>query len=234
LEFIHNFQIKLRKAIKLSVIFTHHIAEAIAAKMRGVEPTRNMIIVRPTHHIARGFLLERTPYKKSFYLWLIFVPLFNPIQNITLNYGRRISVGENQQFLISVEPHEEEVQAQQISNLLNKKYLAEVNRVFTPSDFRSVFTLERMPYRPNIVLDYAIACCLSGDISLGISLLKKIVKMPTENKFIETIQDVAKISLIALEENNSKFQELIAACEIENIEKHFPGVVQTNLRIQRA
>ena len=50
---------------------------------------RNKLVLPPTDHFVRGFMLERTPYKGQFYLWRLVMPLFR----MSIDYSRRVPRG---------------------------------------------------------------------------------------------------------------------------------------------
>jgi hypothetical protein len=49
-----------------------------------------MLVVPPTEHIVRGFLLEATAERDRVYLWKVVTPLLRPIRHVTLDYSERI------------------------------------------------------------------------------------------------------------------------------------------------
>jgi hypothetical protein len=55
---------------------------------------KDMLVIPPTEHVVRGFLLEATSERERVYLWKVATPLLRPIRRVILNYSDRISGGE--------------------------------------------------------------------------------------------------------------------------------------------
>jgi hypothetical protein len=54
---------------------------------------KDMLVLPPTEHILRGYQFERTPYKETFYLWRVVLPLYRFNSRVILNYSHRIPKG---------------------------------------------------------------------------------------------------------------------------------------------
>jgi hypothetical protein len=63
---------------------------AIKKELSGVELCKDMLVVLPTEHIVRGFLIEATIEKGRIYLWRVVTPLHRRIRHVILNYSDRI------------------------------------------------------------------------------------------------------------------------------------------------
>lgn len=87
---------------------------------------KDKLILPPTEHIIRGFMLERTPYKGTFYLWRLISPLFR----VTLDYSTRIPKGEYVS-LSREEPHESAIA---LTNIVSAD-LACLEAMRSPRDF---------------------------------------------------------------------------------------------------
>ena len=62
----------------------------IKKSLPGVELCKDMLVVLPTEHILRGFLIETTTEKGRVYLWRVVTPLHRPMRSVFLDYGSRI------------------------------------------------------------------------------------------------------------------------------------------------
>jgi hypothetical protein len=62
----------------------------LSKTIAGVVLCRDMLVVRPTENIVRGFLLETTLERERVYLWRVVVPLYRPMRSVFLDYSTRI------------------------------------------------------------------------------------------------------------------------------------------------
>src|SRR2546423_9814410 len=69
---------------------SRRIFERIEASLPDLVRCRDMLVVPPTRHLVRGFLLEATTEKGRVYLWRVVTPLYRPISSIILDYSDRI------------------------------------------------------------------------------------------------------------------------------------------------
>ena len=60
----------------------------IQKKLPGLVLCKSMLVVPPTEHIVRGFLLEATSEKDKVYLWKVVTPLLRPMRHVILNFRR--------------------------------------------------------------------------------------------------------------------------------------------------
>ena len=60
---------------------------------------KNMLVIPPTDHLVRGFLLEATSERERVYLWKVVTPLLRPISSVILNYSDRISGGKSSLYI---------------------------------------------------------------------------------------------------------------------------------------
>jgi hypothetical protein len=52
---------------------------------------KDMLVIPPTDHLVRGFLVEATSQRERVYLWKVVTPLLRPINSVILSYSDRIS-----------------------------------------------------------------------------------------------------------------------------------------------
>ncbi len=62
----------------------------IKKDLPGVELCKDMLVVLPTEHILRGFLIETTTERDRIYLWRVVTPLHRPMRSVLLDYSTRI------------------------------------------------------------------------------------------------------------------------------------------------
>src|SRR5258708_27467435 len=103
----------------------------IQKKLPSLMLCKDMLVVPPTEHIVRGFLLEATSEKDRVYLWKVVTPLLRPIDCVILNYSDRIS-GSEPNLYIRRDAFEES--AEKVRDIISGhvEYLRGVRR---PADF---------------------------------------------------------------------------------------------------
>ncbi len=103
----------------------------IKKELPGVELCKDMLVVLPTEHILRGFLIETTTEKGRVYLWRVVTPLHRPMRSVFLDYSTRIpGTGED----IYINPNAYEESADRIGAIVSEhlEYLLNVRH---PEDF---------------------------------------------------------------------------------------------------
>ncbi len=66
----------------------------IEKSMAGVVLCKDMLVVVPTRHVLRGFLLETTSERDMVYLWRVVMPLYRSTTTVFLDYSDRIPSGQ--------------------------------------------------------------------------------------------------------------------------------------------
>ena len=89
----------------------------IQKNLPGLVLCKDMLVVPPTEHIVRGFVLEATSQKERVYLWKVVTPLLRPIGSVILNYSDRIS-GTEKELYIKKDAFEQS--AENIRNIISK------------------------------------------------------------------------------------------------------------------
>lgn len=197
------------------------VARVVSASIPGTVPCRNMILLSSVKHLMRCFLFERTPYRRTLYLWASVVPLFNPMKNISLNYGQRLALDGNAQFYVEA-PDDLSLLGANLGKLLSGEPLRQLQATDSIEAFIRAFPFDESNERPSIILDYGIANCLAGRLDVGIRLLERASCSPFVDSLSTQIKTLAKQRLIELKQGESVFLDAIDACERANIVAHFP------------
>ena len=71
----------------------------IQRDLPGLVLCKDTLVVPPTEHIVRGFLLETTSQKERVYLWKVITPLLRPMSSVILTYSERISGTEEELYI---------------------------------------------------------------------------------------------------------------------------------------
>ena len=202
-------------------------AQLVGEKISSVELIGDCLIYSPTHHIVRGFSLERTLDKDEFYMWNIVVPLFcASMTNMTLNYSNRFSLAEDRnQQKINICTDEKELSGL-VAQRLNEKIIPAWADMFSVKNFLREFDPRGDCGRINMALDLAIAHCLSGNAKNGKEKLKKVLEFETESPIAPRVREVASSLLDAYAKGNEQFQDAVTAIENANIMTHFPSLTR--------
>jgi hypothetical protein len=198
-------------------------AKSLARKLPSAIAVREMVVIPPVHHFVRGFMLERTLEKRVVYLWRMVVPLFRPMDNVTLNYSDRVASAEGIVMRINL-GCDIDILAESTSEFLKQSYLPELLRVESSLDFLNKFELGADQRRPNIVLELAIAHCLAGHCDLGRGKLVELIQMESDSPVLSINQGYASEVLEALNRSNEDFFKKIAEFEQRNLDGCFRGV----------
>jgi hypothetical protein len=143
----------------------------IAKEMPGFVLCRDMLVIPPTEHILRGFLIEGTSEKGRIYLWGVVCPLHRPLRDPILNYSNQITRDKRD---IYVDPKNSDEAAALIGSIISEHvdYPASIR---TPKDFLrhscSGIT-ENSDFFPRY--DLALTHCRLGNIRKGSGLLKNL------------------------------------------------------------
>jgi hypothetical protein len=103
----------------------------IQRKLPGLVLCKDMLVVPPTEHIVRGFLLEATSQKERVYLWKAVAPLLRPITSVVLDYSDRIS-GDELELYVRRDAFEQS--AEDIGNIVSG-HIEYLRGIRHPHDF---------------------------------------------------------------------------------------------------
>jgi hypothetical protein len=103
----------------------------IKKELPGVELCKDMLVVLPTEHILRGFLIEATMEKGRVYLWRTVAPLHRPMRSVFLDYSTRISAN-GQDIYIDEKAYKESAAA--IRTII-EGHIEYLQQVRSPRDF---------------------------------------------------------------------------------------------------
>jgi hypothetical protein len=199
------------------------VAKAASASVLGAVPCKNMIVLSSVRYLVRCFFFEKTPYPRTFYVWASVVPLFSPMKNISLNYGKRLVVRPDGQPFVEI-PEDAATFGKTLGSLLAERYLQQLLVIDSIEAFLQSFPFDDSNERPSTILDYGIANCLAGRFEAGMSLLEKVTRSPFVDMFSMQIKGLAAQRLTELNCSHSSFFEAVEICDRDNLAAHFPGV----------
>jgi hypothetical protein len=142
----------------------------IQKKLPGLVLCKSMLVVPPTEHIVRGFLLEATSEKDRVYLWKVVTPLLRPMRHVILNFSTRISGNEPELY---VRRDAFEQSAETIRNIISE-HIEYLRRVRYPHDFlrHACWVVEGSPVLERF--DQALIHYVIGNVSHATKVLRAL------------------------------------------------------------
>ena len=182
----------------------------------GVELCRDMLVVPPTEHIVRGFLIENTTEKGRVYLWRVVTPLHRPMRSVILDYSDRIpQTGED----IYINDTSED-SANTIRDLIGEhlEYLQSVRR---PQDFLRHVGRMIGNSSINFRFDLALTFYRIGDLGRCRNMLRVLDEDvdKLDSEFRLPVDQLVKQAAHQIESDPSTFGRLLDRWENENIER---------------
>jgi len=127
------------------------------------------LVLPPTKHILRGYKFERTPYKETFYLWRLVLPLYRFNSRLVLNYSERIPRGEYVR-LSREAPDQTSVEVTRI--ILDD--LPKLEPICEPRDFLECVGWMIGNDSPGFLFDLGVTYFLIGRVHGAVSVLGEI------------------------------------------------------------
>jgi hypothetical protein len=206
------------------------ILSIVAANLKGVETLKRLVVVKPTRHIVRGILLERTPLPTLFYAWSIVIPLFGELENLTLNYSQKIAWNGGRTQHVRADAEKLEEAALVLAEAFDKDYLPELQRIETAADFARRYPWADKSDRLNIRYEMALAHCISGDFGIGKSLLKSIPRLAPSasesSSYSQRLAQLAEMMISKIDDGEPEFRTAVEQLELANIKKYFRGITR--------
>src|ERR1700730_13034356 len=140
----------------------------IQRRLKGTQLCKDVLVVLPTEHILRGFLLDRTLYKDLYYLWRVIMPLYTPANFLFLNYSKRLS--KSQHFRLTQETLDET--AEHIASIMSPGHLGYLRRVRGPKEFLK--HVGWMAGNTSFRVDLALTHYLLGNVDQCIKILERL------------------------------------------------------------
>jgi hypothetical protein len=195
---------------------SRRLFKLIEPTLPGVVLCKDMLVVTPTRHIVRGFLLETTTEKGRVYLWRVVTPLHRPIRSVILNYSDRIpETGE-----IYIKPDALQQSADHIRAII-EQHVAYLRSIETTADFlrHASWIVDGSPILSRI--DRALALYLAGDASRSAESLRalKAEADRLDARRREYIGPILEQIVRALDADAGSVAALLEKWESENIER---------------
>lgn len=207
----------------LSGDISHALLGAIGARFGLVSARRLAVSVSPDHFL-RGLLIERTPYKYSYYVWSYLLPIFGMSSIRSLNYSKRIKNPNDGCEMFTFDAKEGVDAACVVLERAIHFNSVDFAGEYTLERFLSEFTAGWAAVRPVLALDHAIARCLAGDIDFGKDGIFEISRLTATSSHERAVTLAAGEILAKLAEGGDEFLLSIRAREARFLATEFPRV----------
>jgi len=178
---------------------------------------KDMLVVPPTEHIVRGFLLEATSEKDRVYLWKVVAPLLRPIRFVILDYSDRIS-GNEPELYIRRDAFEES--AEKVRNII-AGHIGYLRGVRHPHDFlrHASWIVDGSPLLAR--LDQALIHYVIGNVPQSVRVLRALDQEADEWDLgrREYVGPILKQIVRTIDEHPAALAGLLREWEEQNIER---------------
>jgi hypothetical protein len=192
------------------------IFRLIRDALPGLELCNDMLVVSPTEHIIRGFLIETTTEKGRVYLWRVVTPLYRPMNSVFLDYSDRIP--PNEDVYIDSSAYQSSAARIQAVVVESLEYLRSVR---TPRDFMQHVHRMIGNRSINFRFDLALTYYLIGNVRQCRDILRAIdVEVDQlDPKSRMPVDQAIKRAASEIQSNPASFQHLLEEWEAANIDR---------------
>jgi hypothetical protein len=178
---------------------------------------KDMLVVPPTEHIVRGFMLEATSERERVYLWRIVAPLLRPGGRVILEYSNRIS-GDELELYVRRDAFEQS--AMNIRNIVSD-HVEYLRGVRYPHDFlrHASWVVDGSPVMAR--LDQALIHYVIGNVQYSVGVLRALDKEVDrwDARRQEYIGPLLKEIVGTIDKDPEGLKPLLHAWESENVER---------------
>jgi hypothetical protein len=178
---------------------------------------KDMLVVPPTEHLVRGFLLEATSERDRVYLWKVVTPLLRPLRTVILSYSDRIQ-GEEPELYIRRDAFEQS--AEKVRDIISGhiEYLRGIRR---PHDFlrHAGWVVEGSPLLQRF--DQALIHYIIGNVQQSVKVLRALDKEVDswDARRQEYIGPLLKRVVQEVDKDPAGVRPLLEQWENENVER---------------
>ena len=142
-----------------------HIKKTLA----GVVLCKDMLVVAPTGHVLRGFLLETTTERDMVYLWRVVMPLYRSTTRVFLDYSNRVPSGRK----VHVDRNALRESADTVRHIVGE-HIAFLQNIRTPEEFLRHVSDWIGNSSINFRFDLALTYYLMGEVRQSLQILEQL------------------------------------------------------------
>jgi hypothetical protein len=178
---------------------------------------KDMLVVPPTEHIVRGFLLEATSQRDRVYLWKVVTPLLRSMGGVVLTYSDRIQ-GEEPELYIRRDAFEQS--AEKVRDIISG-HIEYLRGIRHPHDFlrHASWVMEGSPLLQRF--DQALIHYIIGNVQQSVKVLRALDKEVDQwdARRQEYIGPLLKRVVHELDKDPAGLRPLLEQWENENVER---------------
>jgi|HubBroStandDraft_6_1064221.scaffolds.fasta_scaffold231897_1 hypothetical protein len=130
---------------------------------------KDKLVLPPTEHILRGFVFERTPYKETFYLWRLVLPLYRYHSRENLDYSARIPRGA----YVHLSREAPDRTAAEVTRIISED-IPNLEKIRTPRDFLDHVGWMVGNDSPAFLLDLAMTYFMVDRVDDAVASLRQV------------------------------------------------------------
>lgn len=195
----------------------------IKKELLNAELCKDMLVVVPTEHILRGFLIEGTIEKERIYLWRVVTPLHRPMRHVILNYSDRIFPETGDDIYVNKETFDASVDLIRSLIIKHMNYLQSIRR---PEEFLGHIDWMMGNDSDHFLMDLALTYFRVGRADECRAIVRKLAqkvdreeradsnRFRLKNPFDDDIRQAAR----AVQEGPEQLASLLDRWEMMNVE----------------
>jgi hypothetical protein len=178
----------------------------------------DVIVVRPTDYVLRGFCLDSTPQKDHMVLWKVVMPLHRPFPHLILSYSQSAEGPSDGRFVVGRTGWR---QAVPIVGEEIARHLESLRKLQKPADFLAHIARMAGNSQSNVRTDFALAHYLVGNIKQSLRMFRALAAEVRggDPQRPDPLHEVIAGSLAQLERDPDGLRPIIDGWRDDNIER---------------
>jgi hypothetical protein len=205
------------------------VLKIVARSINGVCLCKALLVVSPTEHILRGFVIERTTHKGRYNLWKVIAPLYIPMRCLYLDYSNII--GPRGPWLeISVDEIQDA--ADRVTGFILDGHLEHLKRLRGPKEFLEHISWMIGNDTDTFLFDYAMTQYMLGNHATCLATLEAMIAKDMPGMRRGDVFTWAQKIIPKLKASPSEVAEILQQFEKTNVEQFALAPTLIGLRPQ--
>ena len=194
---------------------SQRVLRIVARSLKSVHLCKKVLVVSPTTHILRGFLIDRTMRKNMYNLWKVVAPLYRPMRFLILNYSE--TIGPPTEWL-TIKPDEIKDAADRVTQYILDGHFDQLQQLRGPREFMEHVSWMVGNTTDPFRFDYAMTQYLLGNRAACLETLQALIADERPDASPSHFCAWAKQIVPKIETNPSEVEEILRNFEQANIE----------------